>query len=169
MKNLLESLVPVLAFTIAFFAAEVQAGSLTDFERSIMTRWAANPGDKQIQKEYVQETQKDVQNLQKLLPMQLSPFTQLLAMSFSDGKTMWYKYRSAATSASELLLSNKEVHERIREQICNDVQAVFFLTITEGTIKQTYVFADGQTQFAEHKFTLADCKEKGVTSEKVSV
>lgn len=169
MKNLFHSLVPVLAFAIAFFAAEIQAGPLTDFERSIMTRWAANPGDEQIRKEYIQETSKDVQNLQKLLPMQLGPFARLLAMEFKNGKTLWYKYQSAATSVSELILSPKDAHERIRGQICNDVQAVFFLTITEGSIEQTYVLADGLTQFAEHRFTLSDCAEKGVSSEEISV
>lgn len=133
------------------------AGPLTDFERSIFTRWAADPGSKAVKAEYLKDIEQQVEQIQQLTPMTISPFTRLLDMQLVDGKVLSYKYESAAQSHADLELSWEDAHTHIRTQICQDEQARFFMMITGGGIQQYYFFRGGTEQFAMHYFTEEDC------------
>ena len=99
MKNLIQSIIPILAFGLAFLAAEVRAdhntNTMTAEEHQFMTRWANEPDNRDaITDEYFVYIENMVAEIKAATPIILGPHTMLFDISYNE-RVLTYHYRSS--------------------------------------------------------------------------
>ena len=101
MKNFFQSIVPILAFTMAFFfAAEVKASELNDFEKDIFKRYASEPDNREsIRNEYFADVAKQVAEIQKNTPFAVSPQTRLDEVQIEGDTWIQDQFRNGRAAA----------------------------------------------------------------------
>ena len=177
MKNLLQSLIPALAFSLAFvFAAEVradhEASQLTPAEVNLFNRWAREPENRDaIRVEYFADVEREVAQIKAQLPMTLSPYTRLFDLTYTqEGNVMHYHYRVAATELDQLTLTREEAWKYISKNMCNDIRTAFLLQVMHGEVRQSYYLRNSSEPFSLHIFDKNTCETvKEDSVEKVSV